>query len=118
ISQEGASDLSLVVNRKVGTDVGAPTQPDYSPPQGSTNDRQLGNTAAGDSPASNPFTPSGGGGGTLGKVTSGGPGDTYAVDLYANGTGGGATSSVSAKVPQIDPAATVPANTWVVVLQA
>ncbi len=61
----------------------------------------------------------GGGGGNvfLGKVT-GGSGNTYTVEIYGNGSSGGATGTVSATVPQIDSTETIPAGTWIAAVHA
>jgi hypothetical protein len=48
----------------------------------------------------------------LGKVV-GGSGDTYSVEIYANGSGQAATDTVTATVPQIDPDEEIPAETWI-----
>jgi len=56
-----------------------------------------------------------GGGGVPGQVVSGGPGDTYQVNIFENGVSAGATATVTVKQLQIDPAETIPAGTWAIV---
>jgi hypothetical protein len=59
----------------------------------------------------------GGGGGMVpAKIMSGGPGDTYVVDLYGKGPAQAATKTgVTVKQLYINPAATIPPDTWVFV---
>lgn len=54
----------------------------------------------------------GGGGGILGLVTSG-SGDTYQVDLYANGKNSASTASVTVLIPQIADDEDIPDGTWI-----
>lgn len=53
----------------------------------------------------------------LGRVVSG-TGDTYQVALHGNGSSQAATATVSATVPQIDAAETIPAGTWLAAVHA
>lgn len=58
-----------------------------------------------------------GGGGTPGKILSGGPGATYSVALYANGISAASTGTVTATQMQIEATETIPADTWTPVFQ-
>lgn len=74
---------------------------------------------AGNPPTTTPGTGSqaGGGGVFPGKVTAGGPGDTYTVDVYEKGLSDPPTSR-TVKQLSIDVSATIPANTWTLVFKS